>query len=861
MLYQGKVRGLVVGSYMVLDKIGRGGMGMVFKAQHRHLDRVVAVKILPPAISANPTSVQRFLREVEAAAKLNHPNIVRSFDADRDGNLISWSWSMWRVATWSQLVKSRGPLSVSQSVSCVVQAGRGLAHAHAVGITHRDIKPSNLLIDLKGTVKVLDMGLARIESESAGNVANASDQLTKSGSIMGTVDYMSPEQAVNTRKADHRADIYSLGCTLFTLLTGKAMYPGETMMEKLLEHREASIPSLRKLRQDVPEQLEVVFRRMVAKKPDERQQSMTAVVAELESALSANDQRAAPIQMAQAVTTHQGSGFNFDETLKEAPAAIPVGPPRRRLPVRFGKKWLALVGMLAVVGVIFGVMRSRRPNRARSVASPNMTSKGTRVEAPVEPAAQMEPLWNGKDFTGWRILNGTKDDWGMENGVLFTKMQKSLGPAGCWLLTDQRYTDFELRLEFRLAPKSDSGIALRAPSSGDSAKWSMIQLIDDASNPGIPAEWTTGAIWSVAPPAKKAAQPVGQWNQLAVRVTGSQVMVELNGTRVQDANLESYQPKAATVPGILRQSGRIGLQSSQGRADFRKIMVKRLDVPSKLQRGPVTDTWLKEVAALPPGRQVEEVVRKFQELNPGFDGDETHQIEKGSVIEFGCATDHIKDISPLRAWQKLRTLTLAGTPPGKGQLVDLSILKGMPLMQVNFSHNGGLQALSPLKGMALQTADLSATGVGDLSVLKGMPITILRCAILRKPSRYFGVKGDAAGRVLVQQHPGFGPVALEGNAVAVPGYQRLQGRRPVVVARDAASTARLPADGGRTPTGRASVDPFLADGQRQAGRAVLLDEGHWPIPDNCALASVAAVSQHRQATLRSRAERRRSARK
>src|SRR5262249_43711255 len=147
---------------------------------------------------------------------------------------------------------------------------------------HRDVKPGNLLLDSKGTVKVLDLGLARIEdAENAPKDAAASGSLTQSGSIMGTCDYMAPEQAVNTKKADHRADIYSLGCTLYFLLTGKAMYGGETMMERLLAHREEPIPSLRESRPDVPTELEAIFCRMVEKKVAERNQTMAEVIAAL----------------------------------------------------------------------------------------------------------------------------------------------------------------------------------------------------------------------------------------------------------------------------------------------------------------------------------------------------------------------------------------------------------------------------------------------------------------------------------------------------------------------------------------------------------------------------------------------------
>ncbi|MBY0525424.1 MAG: serine/threonine protein kinase [Gemmataceae bacterium] len=284
MLYQGKVKGLVLGHYVILDKLGQGGMGMVFKARHRQLNRIVALKVLPPAVGKDPAAVKRFEREVRAASQLNHPHIVAAQDADQADGIHFLVMDYIDGSDLSQLVKRQGPLSVSLALACILQAGRGLAAAHAAGITHRDIKPGNLLIDAKGTVKVLDLGLARFDTgNTASPQTTSSDDLTRTGSILGTTDYMAPEQAVNTKRADHRADIYSLGCTLFYLLTGRSMYGGETSMERLLAHREQPIPSLRQARSDVPAVLDTVFQRMVAKRPEDRYASMTAVLADLEA--------------------------------------------------------------------------------------------------------------------------------------------------------------------------------------------------------------------------------------------------------------------------------------------------------------------------------------------------------------------------------------------------------------------------------------------------------------------------------------------------------------------------------------------------------------------------------------------------
>ena len=278
-IYQGKYNGLVLGDYIILDTIGAGGMGQVYLAEHRRMGRQVALKTLPASVARDRQVIQRFQREVRAVAKLSHPNIVTAFDAGEAKGVHYFVMERVEGIDLSRLVKKTGPLSVDRAIDYVLQAAKGLAYAHDQGIVHRDIKPANMLLDNTGTVKILDMGLARIDSVDDDA---AETGLTSTGMVMGTVDYMAPEQALDTKQADARSDIYSLGCMLHYLLTGQAVYRGDTVIKKILAHREEPIPSLSERRVEIPAAVDDVFRKMVAKQPEERLQSMNAVVHELE---------------------------------------------------------------------------------------------------------------------------------------------------------------------------------------------------------------------------------------------------------------------------------------------------------------------------------------------------------------------------------------------------------------------------------------------------------------------------------------------------------------------------------------------------------------------------------------------------
>jgi serine/threonine-protein kinase len=281
---QGRQRPLVLGEYVILDELGAGGMGVVYKARHRPMGRLVAIKVLTAESLQAPEVVERFQREMKAAARLSHPNIVSAFDAGQYAGLHYLAMEYVEGKDLGRVLADQGPLPFPQALECIIQAAKGLEYAHAMGLVHRDIKPSNLLLSKDGQIKILDLGLARLREAIAPDVSTAA-QLTQAGQVMGTVDYMSPEQAQDSHRADERSDIYSLGCTLYRLLIGEPPYRGDTLMNRMLAHLRSPIPSISARRGDVPSSLDQAFRRMVAKQPADRQQSMGQVIAELKACL------------------------------------------------------------------------------------------------------------------------------------------------------------------------------------------------------------------------------------------------------------------------------------------------------------------------------------------------------------------------------------------------------------------------------------------------------------------------------------------------------------------------------------------------------------------------------------------------
>ncbi len=276
---RGQWKGFLLGThYRLLEPLGKGGMGTVFLAEHTAMRRKVAVKVLAAELAADTIALARFTREARAAARLVHPNVVHTIDVDPDSQPPFLVLEYVDGVTLQAAVAHTGTFNPETAAFCAVQALTGLQKAHELGLVHRDIKPANLMVDRKGTVKLLDLGIVRL----ANNTGNGLTMAGGAGKvILGTADYLSPEQALNSSNVDTRADVYSVGCTLFFLLAGHPPFHAGTAARKLVAKQMQDAPNVQALRPDVCDGLAAVLAKLLARKPEDRYPTPAAAAAAL----------------------------------------------------------------------------------------------------------------------------------------------------------------------------------------------------------------------------------------------------------------------------------------------------------------------------------------------------------------------------------------------------------------------------------------------------------------------------------------------------------------------------------------------------------------------------------------------------
>jgi len=719
---EGRAKSLIMGEYTLLDRIGAGGMGQVFKAQHRRMKREVAIKTLPPKTMAEPASVARFEREVEAAAKLRHPNIVAADDAGFANGVHFLVMEYVAGNDLSALVKKSGPLPIEKAVNYILQAARGLDYAHKHGVVHRDIKPGNLLVDAEGTVKILDMGLAKIEADG---YAATQSELTGSGSVFGTIDYMAPEQARSTHHADARADIYSLGCSLYYLIVGRALYAGETITAKLLAHQSDPIPQLDKLRADVTAELEAVFQRMVAKTVENRYQTMSEVILDLQSC-SPDGSISRNLQATQ----------TFQKHAKDLTGAK-AGRSGRKVAV-------VAVGVLSVIVLLSAFIFS------------NMTKDGSPTVEVDQPDLAVDGKV-GQPVDLLKLIDLKRDAiegiWKIDQGALLTNDSgNSRSPDGRTALSlpVTPKNDYQVRViaqkhsltlgSLRLGILVNGQQVTLNVGGGGSSQVVGLEMVDGhfASSKDNPTSRTVPALFLNE-----------HSHTFLITVRGPTVEVEVDGKQV----IEYAGGSILSLSGsATREIGRVPadhlfLASGAGyritKLEYTPLVDSKpatLQTPASLPPSqPLTDinspafqAWMKSVAALPAEEQIKAVSEKLVELNPGFDGvlwgstkDEAPVIDNNGVVTFlSFNAVNVLDISPVRALAGLQRLNCSGTVNGVSGLSDLSALRGMSLrlIDINFAQVTDISPLAECKSLTKLTIRRTKVPPASIAALqKALP--------------------------------------------------------------------------------------------------------------------------------------------
>ncbi len=374
LILRGKYKGFRLGPYKILNPIGAGGMAQVYLAEHVWLRRQVALKVLPARYALDPADVQRFYREARAVAALDHPNIIRAHDVacDKDTHFLVLEYVDGQSLA-DKLASAGGRLRLGEACAYAVQAAAGLQHAHDKGLAHRDVTPGNLLVNRDGVVKILDLGLARYFQEHLDRPAQAGE-----GGVMGTADYIAPEQLIDCSRADHRADIYSLGATLYHLVTGQPPFTGTTTA-KIVAHQLHAVPPAHTIRVDIPVKVSAIIARMMEKDPANRYQSAAEVITILLPFVVSTNRSNSSIDLSPiaAAAISQTTGQIAPHSYSGSWANLPLARPDRKRRLAFA----GLMGTVLLAGTAIGAALLTRSTTPANTTSPELTPQ------PVEPKA------------------------------------------------------------------------------------------------------------------------------------------------------------------------------------------------------------------------------------------------------------------------------------------------------------------------------------------------------------------------------------------------------------------------------------------------------------------------------------------
>ena len=779
-----------LGGYRILKELGRGGMGVVYQAEDVRLKRRVAVKAMLPALAVNPKASQRFLREAQAMAAVEHDHIVRIYQVDEDRGVPFLAMEFLKGEPLDERLKreSGGEATSALPLAELLRIGReiaeGLGAAHANGLIHRDIKPGNVWLEAPhGRVKILDFGLARAASQDAA--------LTQQGAIVGTPAYMAPEQA-RGETVDARCDLFSLGVVLYRLCTGRQPFHASDSISTLLEVALHEPASPLQINPDLPQELSDMVMKLLEKDPARR----FAAAGEVVQAIQALERKLAR------------EAAEPTEALAAAPRR------RRRLPLVFAAvAALVLLGLAGgLIAVATGLIRIQTP-QGDYVIDTDDPDFFFQVH---DGAVKLEDRKNSKTYTltvvqedknaGEFLLEATDGELTFKTKTFTIKRGETAGLTAWFepkqiadgkpppiadafmqkvaaLPADKQVEAVAAELK-ELNPGFDGTIAQRQIDNGvvTGLRFSADNVTDLSPVRALGGLWwlactgnedAGGRLANLAPlkgmklrhldcsrtqvadlsPLKDMKLEVlfcsaAKVNNLAPLKDMKLTELDLYGTQVSDlAPLRDMKLTSLNIVGapVSDLSPLRGMPLKALSCDFNpdrdadvlrsiptletisgKPAKEVLQQAGAAAKPPGDDAFMQKVAALFPNQQVDAVAAELKARNPGFDGKVTPTVENGVVVGLELLTDEVTDLAPVRALVGLRTLKCWGSKEGNRRLADLSPLKDMKLTSLE-CQSTAVSDLSPLTGMPLSELHCDHTKVSDLSPLKDMKLTSLYC--------------------------------------------------------------------------------------------------------------------------------------
>jgi serine/threonine protein kinase/Leucine-rich repeat (LRR) protein len=732
---------LLLGSYVLLEKLGEGGMGAVFKARNWKLGKTVALKLIRKEKLTHPEAFKRFQREIRVAAQLDHPNVVHAYDADEADGTCFFVMEHVEGTDLHQRVRQRGPLPVLRACEYVRQAALGLQHAHEHGLVHRDIKPHNLLLTERvgagpqvhgPLVKVADLGLARVRASEDGN---SNTPLTEQGLLLGTCDYLAPEQAADAHGVDIRADLYSLGCTLYFLISGRVPFPGKSIPIKLILHRDAEPVPLEQLRADVPPEVAAVVRKLMAKGPKDRFQTpaeLATVLAGILRSFEAETVVATPtVQETRPASTPETP---FADLNCSTPGGVIIRPQR---PAQ-GRRWPAAV-LAAVLGLTtLGLVLALRP-------------RSTPTDEPEKTPTRQEKRPGREPFEQWKARVQVLPAPQQVEAV--AARLKEYNPGFDGQLTPRIEHDVVTELVLLTDHVTDlspvaalSGLRVLSCCGSDSGKGRLADLeplrglkltsLDCRFNRvadleplhGMPLRWLACCKTRVASlePLRGGSLTYLDCHNTAVKDLGPLRGLPLTILQCDSTKIHDLWPlKGMKLEELhFRSTGVDDLSPLAGMPlSILSFSATPVDDLSPLHDLPLTQLYCSgtPIADLSPLSGMG-LVR--------FDCHTTWVSDLAPIAnpwlkELLCHSTLVSDLSPLEGTTSLTKFSCENT-----LVRDLSPLRKAPLQLLDFSRTP-VERLPSFERKELTTLYCYRTPLSDLSPLEGMPLTYLHCGNTR----------------------------------------------------------------------------------------------------------------------------------